>query len=141
MNELYHHGIKGQKWGVRRTPEQLGHKSIPKNRDKPDKRYDPPYSKEEVLKNYGPKLYNKLSKDPAHKFRMDTGIELIHQEPSIKELNRIFKNWNYMSDSQKRISDDKCKELFGMSNNEYYEYLILNVYIDKGKSYVHDLLN
>lgn len=23
-NELMHHGIKGQKWGVRRTPEQLG---------------------------------------------------------------------------------------------------------------------
>lgn len=23
---LSHHGIKGQKWGVRRTPEQLGHK-------------------------------------------------------------------------------------------------------------------
>ena len=22
--ELYHHGVKGQKWGVRRTPEQLG---------------------------------------------------------------------------------------------------------------------
>lgn len=23
---LQHHGVKGQKWGVRRTPEQLGHK-------------------------------------------------------------------------------------------------------------------
>lgn len=30
---LYHHGIKGQKWGVRRTPEELGHvkKSIAKS--------------------------------------------------------------------------------------------------------------
>lgn len=24
--ELYHHGIKGQKWGVRRSPEELGYK-------------------------------------------------------------------------------------------------------------------
>lgn len=24
-NELYHYGVKGMKWGVRRTPEQLGY--------------------------------------------------------------------------------------------------------------------
>lgn len=24
-NKLYHHGIKGMKWGIRRTPAQLGH--------------------------------------------------------------------------------------------------------------------
>ena len=29
QNEYYlmHHGVKGQKWGVRRTPEQLGYRS------------------------------------------------------------------------------------------------------------------
>lgn len=24
-NVIYHHGIKGQKWGIRRSPEELGH--------------------------------------------------------------------------------------------------------------------
>lgn len=29
--ELYHYGVKGMKWGVRRTPEQLGHRIGQKN--------------------------------------------------------------------------------------------------------------
>ena len=28
--ELYHHGVKGQKWGVRRTAAQLGHSPVAK---------------------------------------------------------------------------------------------------------------
>lgn len=31
-HEIYHHGIKGMKWGVRRTPAQLGHKTSSKKR-------------------------------------------------------------------------------------------------------------
>lgn len=30
-NELYHHGVKGMKWGVRRSPEQLSHKPQAQN--------------------------------------------------------------------------------------------------------------
>jgi hypothetical protein len=33
-DEIRHHGIKGQKWGVRRTPEQLGHPRSNKRRKK-----------------------------------------------------------------------------------------------------------
>lgn len=35
---LAHHGIKGQKWGVRRTPEQLGHRIVNAHRDRHEKR-------------------------------------------------------------------------------------------------------
>lgn len=31
QNELYHFGVKGMKWGVRRTPAQLGHDRKSKN--------------------------------------------------------------------------------------------------------------
>lgn len=95
---------------------------------KPDQAYDPPLSREEVIKKYGIKTYIRLSKDPAHKFRMDTGIELIHQEPTKEELIRIWNNWQLMSDEMKRISDEKSIELFSMTNKEHYEYLIDNVY-------------
>ena len=34
-NQLTHHGIKGMKWGVRRTPAQLGHKTGSSKKSKP----------------------------------------------------------------------------------------------------------
>ena len=30
--ELTHHGVKGMRWGVRRTPAQLGHKTTTKRK-------------------------------------------------------------------------------------------------------------
>ena len=31
---LYHHGVKGMKWGIRRTPEQLGHRVRGRSRER-----------------------------------------------------------------------------------------------------------
>ena len=33
-DELYHHGIKGMRWGVRRTPEELGRMGVTKTANK-----------------------------------------------------------------------------------------------------------
>lgn len=86
-------------------------------------KYSTPYSYNEIKKNYGNELAIQLYNDPAHRFRMMSGIELIHKEPSIEELNRIYKNWNYMSTNMKRISDLKCLYLFNKKNKEYYNEL------------------
>lgn len=44
-NELYHHGIKGMKWGVRRSPSQLGHKIRVKRKKKPSEPIHEDYKK------------------------------------------------------------------------------------------------
>ena len=81
-------------------------------------KYDPPYSIE-ILKE----KYPKLLKDEVHKWRAETGIELIHLEPTYEEQKRIFYNWLAMSDKDKEISDKKCKQL----NNGLDNFMLHNV--------------
>ena len=44
MEEIYgedyieHHGVKGMKWGVRRSPEQLGHRIVNSHRDRHERK-------------------------------------------------------------------------------------------------------
>lgn len=85
--------------------------------------YTPPLTLEEIKKKY-PEKFNFLSTDSVHFWRATTGIELIHEEPSREEQMRIWKNWQEMSVEQKRRSDEKSIELFGITNNEHHKKIL-----------------
>lgn len=85
--------------------------------------YLAPYTYDEIVASYGKGVADRLAQDPAHKFRMDTGIELIHQEPTLEELQRIYKNYTLMPVNLQRISDSKSLELFGLKNRAHYRHL------------------
>ena len=81
---------------------------------------------EELVKHYGKYVANKLSNDPCHKWRMETGIELIHKEPDLDDQKKIWENWQLMSDEAKQKSNEKCIELFGMTNERLNSYILKN---------------
>lgn len=98
------------------TVTNLFEASLSKSRLK----YSRPYTQDEVREKYGEGVLTTLLGDEVHAWRMDTGIELIHKEPTESELDRIWTNWNLMNSEQKRISDKKCKELTDLSNSQLY---------------------
>lgn len=102
--------------------KQSGGYAIPLDID-----YERPYTYAKIKEEYGKQIADKLYKDPVHRWRMNTGIELIHKEPDLEEQKRIWKNWQLMSDDQKKISDEKCIEFTGM-NNEQFNTFIMNNY-------------
>lgn len=73
-NYLVHHGIKGQKWGVRRTAEQLGHMVYNKT--------------ENISGNYRAK---KIRKQDIKRRRTMTDIELGKKIERIR-MERTFKD-------------------------------------------------
>ena len=84
-------------------------------------KYERPYKLSYIKANYPDSVYQKLKSDEVHLWRARTGIELIHLEPDQAEQTRTHKNWSLMSSAMKATSDKKCKELFGVSNEEHYK--------------------
>jgi hypothetical protein len=78
--------------------------------------YKRPYITEEIKKLY-PDRADMLLNDPVHLWRAQTGIELIHKEPTLDEQKRIWQNWNEMTSELKAQSNAKSNELFGKDNS------------------------
>lgn len=87
--------------------------------------YKPPYSIKEIKKFY-PNKAEELLNDPIHLWRAETGVELIHKEPTKKEQIRIWDNWQKMSEEMKKKSDEKSIELFGKDNFANNEEIMHN---------------
>lgn len=81
-------------------------------------------SLEEIEEKYGYEKCQILQQCPVHGWRAETGIELIHKEPTKEELERIWKNWKQMPYYMKLLSNKKSFELFGVDNEENYRNLI-----------------
>lgn len=75
--------------------------------------YEPPWTIDRIRKNLGDEVADRLAKDPVHRWRSDTGIELVHKEPTKRELRRIIANWRLMSESRRGFqtrSPGSCSE-------------------------------
>lgn len=87
--------------------------------------YQPPYNEQQMRQNgYDQETIQRLKNDLVHGWRMKTGLQLIHRQPTKTQLMRIWKNWQRMTDDQKIVSDQKCMQLFGVTNQVLYGYLI-----------------
>lgn len=62
--------------------------------------------------------------EPVHRWRAETGIELLHKEPTLDEFGCICKNWNLMDDDMKRQSDEFSLRIFGMTNEEHIPIIL-----------------
>lgn len=77
MNELYHHGVKGMKWGVRRNPDQLGRKA----------------STAKKRKNNNTNKVKATSKTSFIKF-IKRGFNFMQQDNIQHQMNQNFINWS-----------------------------------------------
>lgn len=100
--ELYHHGIKGMKWGVRRTPAQLGHDTGGVDLQKAKKKVDAA----NTIVNETRNINNNVSKKQSKKVQKQKMAEV--KSMSDKELrervNRLNMEQQYMRMSSEQMN-------------------------------------
>lgn len=96
--ELYHYGIKGMKWGVRRTPEQLGHKTSTSEK------------KTNIVSLIKKKKASKTSSSDSQTAKRKSTSEMSDEELR-NTLNRLRMEKEYLELTSKKASTNKASLL------------------------------
>lgn len=120
MTELYHHGIKGQRWGVRRFQNKdgsytaAGKKRYQATNGDITKKYD--IKKDGIYGEAGERFYNEVAQDPY----VSSGKEL---SKMIKErrnaVNKILEDPKYQTLLEKQVTESHKKH--NDLNDEYWK--------------------
>lgn len=132
-NTLAHHGIKGQKWGVIRTPEQLGHKPTDGKMTLMEERYRKPFQVKDTKTywlqtkaGWRGESYGQSGHVPVDMKKLDDAIK--EAEEWIKHANILE---NSLDDLERKITGgrlyteerlDLVEDIDMVNGNLVYEY-------------------
>lgn len=112
-DELYHYGVKGMKWGIRRTPAQLGHKPTTPRKKKS--------SDDSIIKKAGSKI----------------GTAIKNRRAASKQKKAVTKA---KKKSISEMSDDELRQQIARLELEKRYRDLQPQKVSKGKSFVSGML-
>lgn len=151
---LTHHGIKGQRWGIRRFQNKDGtYTEAGKKRAKQQKEEPEPLSDEELAKRVKrltmEKTYAKLSKEATPQSRLDKTKKVVDSTSDLvtqaKKLNQQLSSTSKQAKPRLDLSKMTDKELREQINRELLERQYSDLFakpanVSKGRDYVNETL-
>ena len=133
MNELYHHGIRGQKWGHRRWQNEDGtYNEAGKDR------YFGSRAEKKAAKKELKSAYKKLTKSRlANEVATKAALSTLTKEDHDKAYNLVGNGQLYVKASFKKNFNDQSIDVYLGKQKQP----TIKVKLDKGKNFTYDFIN